>query len=227
MDAYQLLQAGLEHPTLRRLPAAWRHLPTISGYRSIEDLLDGVRDAGASSDPLIATLLTVGSERDLADRVLLVGLMPHAISRTNGRRDAVDEVLGELAIAIGEARTGVCEVGVERVGFRLLNRALSRMRLRRRTNGTIVFPCDPQAPWFDRPSSEPGPADIVSGRADFDDLRDQLRSCGKSVPKVTTAYATMLGFLEHPPTPADSHRLRYARRVLRAAAASCLNADAA
>ncbi len=227
MDAYQLLQTGLDHAALRRLPISWRHTPTLSRYRSTSDLVDGVRDLDLSSDVLITALLTVGSELDLADRVLIAGLMPHAISRTRARRGDVDDVLGELALAIGEARHGVCEIGAERIGFRILNRAHSRIRVRRRPSGTTVFSCDPQARWFDRASDEPGPVDIVLGRADFEDLRDQLLDCGKSVPKVITAYATMLGFLENPPTGADHQRLRYARRVLCAAAASCRMADAA
>lgn len=90
-----------------------------------------------------------------------------------------------------------------------------------------VFSCDPQARWFDRPSEEPGPAETLFLHADFEDLRDQLLNRSQADPKVTTAYTTLLGFIEHPPAGCDVNRWRYARRVLRAAALSCRVVDVA
>ena len=124
MDVCTLLDSELHHPSRRRLPAEWLADERLGGSGSFADLCDAIRGLGDASDRVLAALLDRGRHDPLAGKVILAALGPLAIARCGGERVMVDELLGELAIVIGEIWDGGLGASHRRIANRLLDRAM-------------------------------------------------------------------------------------------------------
>ena len=158
-------------------------------------------------------MLDRGRHDPLAGKVILAALGPLAIARCGGERVMVDELLGELAIVIGEIWDGGLGASRRRIANRLLDRAWGRIRLvsRRRQLG---FSCDPALIAVKVRDRSPDPADVAVERVAIDGLIEVLSS-----PLHTTlakAWNVAVALADKPGrTPSEQSRLKYARLILR------------
>jgi hypothetical protein len=192
----------------------WSAEPTLARYATLESLVLDIRALDDRSDDALRALVEIGQRDELAVEALLVALLPLALSRC-ARADRVDELLGELAIVVGEL--GGCGVphSSRRVANVLLDRAWGRLRQLRRRVGEPV-PFDPlELGWHVRDRVR-DPADVALGRVLLDDLLDSLRSRSKPGDPAVRAWniATRLADAETR-SESEQQQLRYARRVLR------------
>jgi hypothetical protein len=212
VDVCPLLEADVYRSDVL---ARWSQQPVLSRYRSVCDLIDGIRGLGAESDATVRSLVDLSAADDRAVETLIVALLPLALGRCGGSRDRVDELIGELAIVIAEAAVSGLLPSRRRLANVLLDRAWAQVRLpaRRVREPVITDPVDFEWRLED---PRPDPADVAVGRVALDGLVRSMASAEAWQATTVRAWntAVALAGLEQR-TYAERIRLKYARKVLR------------
>jgi hypothetical protein len=181
---------------------------------SIGELIGDIRSLGDESDVAIRALLEAAPRDVLAVEVVIVALLPLALARVRSR-EQLDEVIGELAIAVGEAARDGLPPSRRRAANVLLDRAWGQVRrpTRRVREPVVVDPVQLHRRLIDR---DRDPADVAVDRVTLDAVVAALRNEGSFRAPVVRAWnvALSLGEVEDR-SESDRIRLKYARQVLR------------
>jgi hypothetical protein len=193
-----------------------RQLPeTICGAAgSIRDLIGDIRSLGDESDVAIQALLEAAPRDVFAVEVVIVALLPLALARVRSS-EHVDEVIGELAIAVGEAAREGLPPSRRRAANVLLDRAWGQVRrpTRRVREPVVVDPVELHRRLIDR---DRNPADVAVDRVMLDAVVAALRTEGSFRAPVVRAWNVALSLCDvEDRSESDRIRLKYARQVLR------------
>jgi hypothetical protein len=128
-------------------------------------------------------------------------------------RVQVDELVGELAIVIGDASAdGLADA---RVATRLVDRAWARFR-RCEQRSRRSYPCDPVGLTWSLADDGPDPAEWAATRVDLERAIRWLSAPGPTYRSASRAWNTAVSLsagVER--SPSARRRLKYARRQLR------------
>ncbi|MCU1390663.1 MAG: hypothetical protein JWL72_4001 [Ilumatobacteraceae bacterium] len=215
MDIFTNLEAQLRLHHRQPIPVAWRADLTIEGLDSLQDVIAAVRRLNDDSDPVVRALLSVGRDDSVASAVLTVGLIPLTICRCRGRRALVDELVGELALVIGEIRERGVPATDRRLASLLVDRAWDRVRSRGRRSSRVI-PVDPAEVQFPDDTSWGDPARVAVNRVVLEAVRaDLVRSASERRP-VIDAWNSAVVLSDRPSrTASERDRWKYVRRQLR------------
>lgn len=216
MDICVLLDDHVNHSSDRSIPPEWGNEPSITDCQSVGDLVTAIRRLDCQSDGLLLALIDGPARHDaLASSVVVSALLPLLIRRCGGKRDLINEFVGELALVIAEVPIEALRQSSRRVGGVLLDRAWDEVRgpLRRPDRSVPVDPGD----LFDRLSSETmSVEDEVLDRLMPQAVRAQVRSAAVARPCVVEAWNTAIELFDHyRRTPTETRRWFYVRRLLR------------
>jgi len=191
-------------------------------YVDLVDVVRDVRRLDARSDGVLAALVRRSPTDEWVASLVVVALLPLALARCRKGRAQVDELIGELAIAIGEAAIEGLEPSQRRVANCLLDRAWGRVRRpARRAHHPAV--CDPRDLEWMIVDDRHDPADVAVQRADFDRTARWLAAADGAHRSTVRAWNTAVSLAETDErSPQDRARLKYARRVLRRSPAAVL-----
>jgi hypothetical protein len=182
---------------------------------SIEGLIEQIRELDDTSDRALRALLQAGRDDEYAVEMVVVALMPLLLSRCVGSSDRVDEMIGELAIVIGEAGRHGLPPSDRRVANVLLDRAWGRVRraAQRVHEAVATDPLDLGWSVVDRALD---PAEVAVGRVALEELLRSLESRRRSHRATVRAWNLAVGLADlEERSRSDRVRLKYARRVLR------------
>jgi hypothetical protein len=192
------------------------------GSASVDDLIHEIRALGDGSDLALRALLQSAHRDAHAVEVVIVALVPLALSRCRHSRDRVDELIGELAIVIAEAAREGLPPSRRRVANLLLDRAWGQVRkpARRVREPVMMDAVDLGWRLVDR---SPDPADVAVDRVMLDDVVRALQARASSCASVVRAWNVAVSLAEvEERSSSDRIRLKYARQVLRRSLAADL-----
>jgi hypothetical protein len=176
---------------------------------------DQIRELDDASDLILSGLVRAARHDQLAVEVVIVGLLPLALSRCGRASERVDELIGELAIVVAEAaRDGLPPSG-RRIANVLLDRAWGRVRRPARRVHEIVSTDAVELGWrlIDR---DPDPADLAVNRVVLEELRQSLGAHRSSHRATIRAWNVAVSLADaEVKSTSDRCRLKYARQVLR------------
>jgi hypothetical protein len=216
MDVCRRLEDELMRLATRGgVPTAWVSDESLCTYDTLQDVVGTIRDLSEDSDDLLNALLARSGHDPLAVSTIAVALCPLALRRCADRRDRVDELVGELVIAVGEAAAGGLPPSrrPRRMANRLLDRAWGRVRLpARRVTEPVVH--DPVRLGTGLADRGPAPETVAVERVALGELRRFLAAPGHG--SLARAWNTAVSLAEaEERSRADRIRLSYARKVLR------------
>jgi hypothetical protein len=216
MDICMLLDDDINHSSTRPIPPIWGDQTPIRDCDSIGDLVAAVRQLDTRSDQLLLALIEGPARKDpVASSVIVSALVPLVLRRCGGKRELINEFVGELALVIAEVPIEALRQSSRRVGGVLLDRAWDEVRgpLRRPDRSVPVDPGD----LFDRLSSETTSVeDEVLDRLMPAAVRAQVCAVGATRPCVVEAWNTAIELFDHERrTPTETRRWFYVRRLLR------------
>lgn len=102
MDVCRLLEVEFERSCGGRVPDGWGRDPSLCLYVDLVDVVRDVRRLDARSDGVLAALVRRSPTDEWVASLVVVASLPLALARCRKGRAQVDELIGELAIAIGE-----------------------------------------------------------------------------------------------------------------------------
>jgi len=214
VDVCRLLEADVYRSNVL---ARWSQDRVLSRYRRLDDLIGDIRSLGDASDVAVHALVAAAAADDRAVATLVVALLPLSLSRCAGSRDRVDELIGELAIVIGEAAISGLPPSRRRRANVLLDRAWAQVRLpARRVRHPVV--ADPVE--FDWRLVDPGPdpADLAVGRVALEGLMRSMACADAWQATTVRAWNTAVALAGvDQRSYAQRIRMKYARKVLRRA----------
>jgi hypothetical protein len=184
-------------------------------YHNVDDIVRDVRRLDGRSDELLRALVARAPRDERAACMVIVALLPLALARCNGGRAQIDELIGELAIVIGEVATDGLRPSSRRLANRLLDRAWGQVRrpTRRIRRPLVCDPADLESRVVDRRAD---PAEAAAQRVDLERTVRWLSLAGPAYGATARAWDTAVSLAEAVErTPSDRARLKYARRVLR------------
>lgn len=111
-----------------RLPIEWVESPALVEYRSLGEVVAAVGRLDCDSDAVIGALLAMPLDDDLVAPVLMAGLRHLLFLCRGARRELLDDLLGEVAIAIGELRRVRPLTYKRRLAYVIVDRARDRQR---------------------------------------------------------------------------------------------------
>lgn len=177
MRTSELLDAEFRRVAHRPSPCSWDLRSPGGPNLTLAQVAETIRRVGHPSDAVLRKLVVVDDHRDLATLTIMVGLMPMVLRRGVGERNVVDELLSELALVIGNAKTVGFQRDSARLAGVLVDRAADRLRWERRRPTEEVL-VGPDRPVWRRPSACPGPEELVVERVYFEDVRRMLWRSG-------------------------------------------------
>ena len=195
------------------MPAAWAQDPVLGSYLTLDELVGGVRRLDRRSDELLGALVRRARDDGQAASTAIVALLPLAMARCAKGRTQVDELVGELAIVIGDCSAdGLTEV---RLANRLVERAWARVR-RHEQRSRRSYPCDPVSLSWSLADPGPDPAEWAATRVDLERAIRWLSAPGPTYRSASRAWNTAVSLSESDErSPSTRRRLKYARRQLR------------
>lgn len=192
------------------------------GATTLRHLVATIRRVGPDSDRMIRLVLGDGSHRSVAEEVVIVALIPMLRHRCRLDRREIEEVLAELAIAVGEmARDGAPDTERALANL-LLDRAWKTHRKAER-HRTAYVPFDPLKLDFVPVCSVDAPDDAVLDRVVLSEFRDRLASNPVANRSAVNSWNAALRLVdkEHR-TSSERSRWKYVRKELRRRAAADL-----
>ena len=208
------LERQLYGQTDRHPPRAWADEPVLADYSSLRAVVADVRVLGDRSDALLRALLARPAADEAATLMITVALLPLVLGRCRSRLETVDDLLVEVALAVGDWRSGQMDVARQRVASRLVDRAWGQVRHRatldrRATTSTLAgnsFECACVAD---------GPEEIAIRRLSAVEIRARCNSEVWRREVVINAWNAAVQLHDKSPrTRTEQHRLRYARNLL-------------
>ena len=94
----------------------------------VDEAMSVIRDCGRRSDEVLSALLDRSSADPEAGLVVLAALARLGLGRCHGDRARIDAFLGELVIAVAEARGGLIPPSRRRLAGVIVDRAWGRVR---------------------------------------------------------------------------------------------------
>jgi hypothetical protein len=215
VDVCRLLESSVSRARRSSIPSVWAQEPAFGSCATLDDVVHGVRGLDERSDELLGALVRRARFDELAASVAVVALLPLALARCTKGRDQVDEVIGELAMVIGDAAGAGVPMAGPGVANRLLDRAWARLRRRDRRN-LHWHACDPLGLEWRLADHGADPAEVAACRVDLQRAVRWLSAAGPTYGAATRAWNTAVSLSgSEPPSPAVRRRLKYARRLLR------------
>jgi hypothetical protein len=214
----------LERQLFRRLasdcPQPWVLEP--GRLWTLRDVVATIRKVGDDSDRMIRVVLGGGSNRSVAEEVVIVALIPMLRHRCRLDRREIEEVLAELAIVVGEmARNGVPDTPRPLANL-LLDRAWKAHRKAERHRHSYV-PFDPVKLDFVPVCAVEAPDEAVLDRVALAEFRQRLASNLDANRSAVNSWnaAVRLADMEDR-TSSERSRWKYVRKELRRRATSDL-----
>jgi hypothetical protein len=207
----ELLNAlNAQHHRSNSLPPAWLSTPGLIRFASLTDVEDAIARLDDESDVVVEALLTRPLDDPLVTPVLLSGLR-RLIYLCRGRdRDLVNDLVTEVAIAIGEMRRARPARSRRRLAYLIVDRARDRQRLalRRQFGMRLVDP----SVVADMPSSvTAGVEESALDRVRVDDLRAQVAATGDR--GLARSWNSLVDLVDAPrASQTDQDRWKYVRR---------------
>ena len=215
MDIFTNLEAQLRLHRYQPVPAGWLTDPVLGGLESLQGVIAAVRRLNDDSDAVVGALLSIGRGDAVASAVLMAGLIPFSICRCGGRRALVDELVGELALVIGEIEERGVPTTDRRLASLLVDRSWDRVRSRNRRS-TRVIPVDPVEVQFADDTSWGDPARVAVNRVALETVRADLVRTGSLRRPVIDAWNSAMELADRPSlTGSERDRWKYVRRQLR------------
>lgn len=194
-------------------PRSWVLEPGQSW--TLRDIVATIRRVGDDSDRMIRIVLGGGSNRSVAEEVVIVALIPMLRHRCRLDRREIEEVLTELTIAVGEmARDGVPDTQRPLANL-LLDRAWKAHRKAERRHHSYV-PFDPLKLDFVPVCAVEAPDDAVLDRVALSEFRQRLASNPDANRSAVDSWnaALRLADMDHR-TSSERSRWKYVRKELR------------
>lgn len=205
----------------RAVPPSWKQAPTLGQFDDLSAIADAIARLDERSDVVLHALLSVPDTDGVATAVIFAGLR-HLMFLCRGRdQEQLNDLVAEVAIAIGELRRARPMLGRRRLGYLIVDRARDRRRLARRRQWAIST-VDPSQVGDVLAASGPSIEEQVIQRNRLEVLRAQVEASGN--PALVRSWNSLLD-LEATPrsTQAERDRWKYVRRQL----ADHLDPDAA
>lgn len=111
-----------------RPPSHWLEVPALSRFECLGVLIDAIARHDSESDVLIGALLGLPHDDELVAPVLIAGLRNLLFLCRGSRRELLDDLLTEVAIAIGELRRVRPLSHRRRFAYVIIDRARDRQR---------------------------------------------------------------------------------------------------
>jgi hypothetical protein len=195
-----------------RLPVRWADSPVLAEYRLLGEVMRAVGRLDGESDAVVEALLAMPVDDELVAPVLLCGLRRLLFLCRGTRRDLLDDLLGEVAIAIGELRRVRPLTYTRRLGYVIVDRARDRQRAALRREATWR-PLDALEIAGQLPSDEPAVEAVVLDRVRLSVIREQVAASGE--PALARSWNSLIELVDAPRgSRAERDRWKYIRRRL-------------
>lgn len=206
-------RAGIDLSDNCPLPARWRHLPHLRSVESVGDLAKLIGRFDDQSDTVLDWLLSLPLDDPLVAPAILLGVS-RLIFLCRGRdRELLNDLVVEVAIAIGEMRRVRPVRAQRRIGYVIVDRARDRQRaaLRRDLNTSTL---DPDVFGWTMPAVQVDVDETVTNRVVLDELRERVVSSGDH--SLMRSWNTVLDMVDSPrASQAERDRWKYVRSALR------------
>ena len=126
MELFDALPAALDSSA--EVPIHWSTSPALVEFRTLADVATAISQIDSRSDVVIEALLAMPLDDDLVAPVVLAGLRRLLFLCRGSRRELLDDLVVELAIAIGELRRVRPLNYRRRLVYVLVDRARDRQR---------------------------------------------------------------------------------------------------
>lgn len=194
------------------VPGRWSDSPVLGGFGSLGEIVAALGRLDSESDAVISELLARPLDDDLVAPVLLAGLRRLLFLCRGTRRELLDDLVGEVAIVIGELRRVRPLSHRRRLGYVIVDRARDRQRaaLKREGGWRSIDPLDVA----DRLLTEATAVeDEALGRVRLGDLRDQVAASGDR--GLCRSWNSLVDLVDAPRSArVDQYRWKYVRRRL-------------
>jgi hypothetical protein len=210
MELFDALPSVVDGDT--GLPVTWADSPALAAYRSLGEVMRGVGRLDGNSDVVIGALLAMPVDDELVAPVLLCGLRRLLFLCRGSRRELLDDLLGEVAVAIGELRRVRPLTYTRRLGYVIVDRARDRQRAALRRQGAW-HPIDP-LDIAQRLLSDAGAVeDEALDRVRLGVIREQVAACGDV--GLARSWNSLVELVDAPRgSRAERDRWKYIRRRL-------------
>lgn len=210
MELFDALPAALDSGA--QLPTHWSISPALVEFRTLADVATAISQVDSRSDRVIEALLAMPFDDDLVAQVLLAGLRRLLFLCRGSRRELLDDLVVEVAIAIGELRR-VRPLNYRRhLAYVLVDRARDRQRasLRRQSS---CWPVDAQSFSEVAEEREWTLEDQVLDRLRLRIVREQVAASGDN--GLRRSWNSLVELIEAPRgTRPERDRWKYVRRRL-------------
>jgi hypothetical protein len=126
MELFDALPSILDHDA--RLPVRWSESVGLATYRSLGEVIAAIGRLDGSSDAAVGALLSMPLDDELVAPVVLAGVRRLLFLCRGGRRELLDDLVAEVAIAIGELRRVRPLAYKRRLAYVIVDRARDRQR---------------------------------------------------------------------------------------------------
>jgi hypothetical protein len=194
------------------LPPRWSESPPLAGCRTVGEVVDAVGRVSGRSDAVIAALLAMPLDDELVVPVLVAGLRRLLFLCRGSRRELLDDLVVELAIAIGELRRVRPLVFRRRLAYVIVDRARDRQRAALRRERTWR-PVDALGVAELLESGDAGVEEAAVDRVRLGVVRDQIVAAGDVA--LARSWNSLVELMDSPrESQAERDRWKYVRRRL-------------
>lgn len=213
MNICEVLERDLRRVTRGQVPPDWRGVSGLETLDRIDDLTRAIRRLDLDSDRVVAALLASGAHDEVATSALVVALLPLVLARCRGRRDCMDEMIGEIALVIVAVREASPIATHRRLASVLVDRAWDRVRRPWRRPSLSLSTGIPELAAVDCGDD---PETAAVDRVAVLQIRGMLAAEGNSGRSVVAAWNSVIELSEREHrTRSETDRLKYARHLLR------------
>jgi hypothetical protein len=210
MELFNALPAALDHGA--PLPGSWTAEPVLACHETLGDLAAVIGRFDGKSDDVIAALLTMPLDDELVTPVLLAGLRRLLFLCRGSRRELLDDLIVESAIAIAELRRVRPLTFRRRLAYVIVDRARDRQRASLRRDRSWL-PIDALSIGEVLPTRTSDVEDDVLDRVRLGVVREQVVASGDS--GLRRSWNSLIELVDTPrSSQAERDRWKYIRRRL-------------
>lgn len=210
MELFDALPGSLNRDA--SLPPRWSGSPPLAGCRTVGEVVDAVGRVGDASDAIVLALLAMPLDDDLVAPVLVAGLRRLLFLCRGSRRELLDDLVVELAIAIGELRRVRPLEFRRRLAYVIVDRARDRQRAALRRE-RAWRPVDALGVAELLESGDAGVEEAVVDRVRLGVVRDQIVAAGDVA--LARSWNSLVELMDSPrESQAERDRWKYVRRRL-------------
>jgi hypothetical protein len=210
MELFDALPTSLHRRT--QLPDDWAICPVLARYKTVADVTVAIGRVDRESDDVIGALLAMRLDDELVAPVLLAGLRRLLFLCRGTRRELLDDLVVELAIAIGELRRVRPLTYRRRLAYVIVDRARDRQRASlRRDRSWLPVDALSVADALETRASEV--EDEVLDRVRLGVVREQVAASGDG--GLRRSWNSLIDLVDAPrDSQAERDRWKYVRRRL-------------